>query len=140
MMQHTKADITFPIARTGALLTLAAALAAGGLWLIGLPADVVLTMGAIVWLSALLGVMPVAVYGPRGLMPALFAYYAGAGVRILLCLAAVVVLIKRLAMPAGPVVVTLMTTYLLLLFVEVKQVMRFIRISDLPTGKEACAS
>jgi hypothetical protein len=66
-------------------------------------------------------------------MSTLYAYFAGAGVRIVLCLAAVVVMIKVMNMPAHTVVISLMAVYLPLLFIEVQQVRRFILTADLPT-------
>ncbi len=122
------------------MLSCATAVLAGVLTLLAAQPHVVWTVAAIVWLSSLIGVAPVAWFGPRGVMATLYAYFGGAAVRIVLCLAAVVLLIKIGAMPAGAVVMTLMVLYLALLAIEVWQVLHFIRTNDLPTGKEARAS
>ncbi len=78
----------------------------------------VVVMAVAAWLGALLGLAPVVVAMPTGMMPMVYGYFLGAGLRVGLGLLAVVVGVKVLAMPAGPVAVTLLAVYLPLLWIE----------------------
>jgi hypothetical protein len=132
MDQQTK-KTTFAFGRCTLWLTCAATLVAAILSLIIEPVSCVGLMAGVVWGSSLMGMTPVVWFGKLSIMSTLYAYFAGAGVRIVLCLAAVVVMIKVMNMPAHTVVISLMAVYLPLLFIEVQQVRRFILTADLPT-------
>jgi hypothetical protein len=137
-MQPNDSKPTFPLIRSAVILSaLVAAMAAVLMAILPVFAaepeaarSAVLMMAAAVWLSAIAGLLPAARFGPRGLWPAVYAWFAGAALRILICLAALVWLIKQQHLPAGPVTITLLVTYLPMLFVETGQVVRFICNSD----------
>ena len=104
----------------------------------------VLVMGCVVWLSGLISVLPVAMMGHFGVMQAMKAYLGGAVARVMIILAAVVVGVAVMKLPKMPLVVTLMTMYLPLLFTETALVVRYIKKNDLPAssnlpGTEALA-
>lgn len=129
---------SFPLVRT--LLTMtawAAVMAAVELWLVAtlFPAapgakQAVLMMATVVWASGLLSVMPVWRAGGMGPLVIVRAFFKGSGLRILICLAAMVVAIKGYALPPGPVVVALMGTYLPVLFAETAIVVRYVKTRD----------
>lgn len=121
------------------MLTVGAAVAAVLLSSLLDPSLVVWKVSAAVWVITLIGVAPVAWFGPRGVLATLYAYFAGAAVRIVLCLVTLVVFIKTLSMPAGTVVFALMGVYLTLLFIEAGQVRRFIMTADLRITREPLA-
>jgi hypothetical protein len=95
----------------------------------GAPAAVLASVAAS-WLAALIGIVPLAVRGPAGVMPAIWGYFLGAAVRMVLCVAAAGAFIKLARWPAGPVAVTLVGSYLLLLLVETKIAARYLLAKD----------
>lgn len=73
----------------------------------------------VVWGAALLGVLPMALVWRAGLMPIVVAYFAGSAVRIMLVLAATVLVLWRTDWPPVAWVATLFVMYLSLLLLEV---------------------
>lgn len=135
----------FPARLTLACLT-PAAVAAGLLAGLVLPmiygrdplvGQAVLVMSAAAWASAMLGVLPVALLGPHGVMPTVYGYFIGAALRIVLSLAAGVVAVRVLALPMEPVALTLVGVYLPLLFIEAGIVGRYLWQKDLPAAMTA---
>jgi len=134
----------FPAGRVLAWLSVVAVALVVALWLV-LPLlfsdhagarSAVLTIGLATWLSGLLSVLPVAgVSATRAndVMLYVKAYFLGAGLRILVCLAALVIAVKPMGLPAAPVVITLMVVYLPLLFIETAGVTRYIKSPDGPS-------
>ena len=96
----------------------------------GRAVSAVAPMAAVVWLSCLLSLGPVIVLGSRGVGPTVWAYFVGAAVRVVICLMAAVVLVKRLAYPLEPVMITLVMLYLPMLFVEAGFVGRYLWLKD----------
>jgi len=138
-MDHAQYQPAFPLARTVGLLAATAALASLATWLI-LPLffagvvtlDQTLALCAsVVFVSSILGVLPVAMLGPLGVMATVTGYFIGAAVRGLMCLAAVVVAVRGLRFEPGPVAVCLVVLYLPLLFVEAALVARYLWHKDL---------
>lgn len=128
----------FPILQAVGVLTLAAAAAAMVcLWAIpaafGNPDGAqrgVALMAGVAWFSLVLGVLPVGLLGPLGVMPTVYGYFLGGAARVVICLGMAVVLVKSAMLPAGPVMVTLAAMYLPLLFVEVTLVGRYLWKKD----------
>ncbi len=97
-------------------------------------------MAAVVWASSLLGVLPVVVLGPRGVLPTVVGYFVGAGIRIVLCLAAAVIAAKGYGLPLAVTMVSMVAMYQPLLFVETACVGVYLRRKDrLPKSPDAPA-
>ena len=127
----------FPFLRTAVVLTLAAA----ALTTLGLfvgpslyPVKAVrLVIAAscfMVWVTSLLGVLPVAILGHRGLMPAVWGYFIGMALRFPLSFAFYLIAVIAWRWPGNPVVFALALSYIPLLFVEVGIVGRYIWQKD----------
>ena len=94
----------------------------------------VLLTGGVVSLAALLGLGPVALLGPAGVMPTAAGHFAGAVVRFIAGLAALVLGLGQLHLPAAGLVLGL-TIYLPLLLIETALVGRYLWRKDF-AGKE----
>lgn len=90
-------------------------------------AEAVLWTGIICWLAGLLGLLPVALAGSRAVMTIVRAYFTGAAIRMLLSLLAVLLFVKWMKFPTGPVVVTLLAVYLPMLYLETYLVVRHVK-------------
>ncbi len=132
----------FPIVKASFLLTATALLAAGpdalGLdaffgW-DGTMRDTLLLTGLVAWLSALVGLVPVALLGPRGVLPTVTGYFLGMGIRMGACLGAGLLGVYIGGLPAKPVGIALTVFYLPLLLVEVGMVGRYLSHKDAPSA------
>ena len=130
---------SFPAAPALAMLSAVAlglALAAAWLvpWACGTGARdarvAVWTAAAVVWATGLLGLAPVILAGPHGVMPTVRAYFLGAASRFVLSLTAAAGAVKLGGLPAKPLMVTLLALYLPLLFVETALVARYLWRKD----------
>lgn len=81
-------------------------------------------------LAAWVGVSPVIVAGPWGVMPTIFAYFIGTALRVALCLAAAMMAVGVFKMDDMIVGVTLVALYLPLLFIEAGIVARYLWMKD----------
>lgn len=141
-------DPAFPLGRAVLCLT-AAALPVYALAAWAVPAAfghppgalrAVTVMAVVVWASALAAVVPVSLLGPRGLMPAVWAYFGGAALRIVICLVAAVACVLAARLPAACVAVSLVAVYLPLLFIEAGMVGRYVWLKDRLHAERAAAA
>ena len=138
----------FPLWSSAVLLTAVAVMVYAASWTIvahwfaqvqGAQAAVS-TMSAVVWVSSLLGVLPVAILGRRGVFPTVVGYFVGAGIRIVLCLAAAVIAAKGYGLPLAMTMISMVVMYQPLLFVETACVGRYLcRKDHLPKSPDATA-
>ena len=84
-------------------------------------------MAGTVWFTGLLSVLPVAALGPLGVMPAVKAYFIGAGVRVALCLIVLALALSAWKLPKAALVIGLMGVYLPILFVETTIVVNYVK-------------
>ena len=129
----------FPIGKTAVLLT---ALAAGA-WVVldkpigsiyggGTDVHAAVRMGVVLaWASAVAGVLPVGVLGPSGVMPTVWGYFMGMGLRGSACFAALGwTKWQGGPWPIEPLSVAVVATYVPLLFVEAAIVGRYLWAKD----------
>lgn len=80
--------------------------------------------------SGMLSLLPVGLLGSRGLMPAVWGYFAGSGVRLAACLGAGWWAVSRWHWPGQPVAIVLAVVYLPLLLAEAALVGRYLWQKD----------
>ncbi len=138
-MPNPAAKPRFPIVTTLVLLTLIA-LVVGWLLTLLMPMffapptaslqtelhRIIYLSTGIVWLAAMLSLLPLFMLAPRGLMPTVTGYFIGSGVRLLLCLGAAVYLCLFNQQPALPTGLAMVAVYVPLLFVESALVGRYL--------------
>ena len=109
-MPNRPARTHFRFATAAALLTVASALLLAAAWLLipnligdqdGSGCAVVLA-ALTVWVSALIGIVPVALLQPRGLMPAVHGYFIGAAIRVVVCILATVLAVRSATVATAP--------------------------------------
>jgi hypothetical protein len=83
-----------------------------------------------VWVAALLGIVPIAILGPRGVMPAVCAYFIGTGLRLVLVMGLAMVAVHSGSLPGRPMAIVLSAFYLPLLAIEVGLVGRYLWQKD----------
>jgi hypothetical protein len=128
-------------------LGLTACLSGGAVWAVyslglGRPAvaPMIVATAAGVFALSLLGLLPVVLLGPRGVMPTVAGYFVGMFIRLPAALGAYLWVELAGTIPADPVLHTLAPTYVLLLFVEVAFVGRYLWAKDdLPSRTEVPA-
>jgi len=129
---------SFPIGKTAVFLTTVAvgswAVLAGPIGSIyGGGADVheAVRLGVMLaWVSAVVGVLPVSVTGPSGVMPTVWGYFIGMGLRGSVCFGALVWARWHGRWPVEPLSVAVAATYVPLLFVEAAIVGRYLWTKD----------
>ena len=84
----------------------------------------------VVWLAAVIALIPVAWLSPRGVMPTVYGYFIGMGARLVLCLVAANIAVHAFGMPGPPLGVSLGVLYMSLLLVEVVFVARHLCRAD----------
>jgi hypothetical protein len=84
-------------------------------------------MAIVVWFSSLISVLPLARGNYDGPIQLMKAYFIGAGLRVVVCLLALVVAIKMMNLSPIPLVATLFVMYLPLLFTETGLVVRHLK-------------
>lgn len=99
----------------------------------------------VVWLASVLAIAPVALLGRRGVTPTIAAYFVGMAGRLLVCLAAALVAVMLLKLPAAPTLLSMVAAYLVLLLVEVTFVGRYLlgmdaRIEPVDDAKAAAGT
>jgi len=87
-----------------------------------------------------LATIPVAIVGSRSASAAIFAYLAGMIGRILLCLAAALVGVELMQLPATPALLSMVAIYMVLLLIDVAMVGRYLTGKDSITAPEADSS
>lgn len=145
MTRTTYPQPAFPIAKVMVCVTLAAILCLmATAWLVGTvygrTPDVVpvaCAAAALVWSSLILAVVPVAVLGPAGVLPAVWGYFIGSALRLLICLVSFGLLTKWTGLlPGKPMAIAMVMMYVPLLFVEATLIGRYVWAKDfLPTGE-----
>ena len=144
-MNRRDPEHPFPTLRAVVILTGvaiacgAAAVAASGARFDGgaAAAKVAAVTSAVVWFLALLGLAPVAILGPSGVMRTVGAYFAGMFLRFTGSLGGYVMVLMLTNLPADPVLYALVGTYVPLLFVEAAIVGRFLWQMDLRESNDS---
>ena len=132
------AQHAFPtVAALAALTAAAAATGASAFAIVAQTVEIasarsgVLFAVVVVWVTSLLAVVPVALVGRRGVTATMVAYFAGMAGRMMICLAAALVAVMVLELPATPTLLSMAAAYMVLLLVEVAFVGRHL------TGKDS---
>lgn len=120
----------FPTVKTVVWMTAAATVTALGVGLFSPQHVVGPVIVGVVWAASLLGLAPVAVFASRGVMHAIGAWFAGMGLRMILCLAVALVAVYKFNWPDLITLMTLAATYLVLLAVEVPLIARYLLRHD----------
>ncbi len=89
-----------------------------------------------VGLLAVLGVAPLAVMGPLGSMPTVYAWFIGTGIRMVGVVLALAVGVKLLDLPPLPLVTAIMGIYLPLLAIEAAVAGHYLWIKDRSGGAD----
>ncbi len=134
----------FPLLRCILALT-GVALVAGILCSFGVPAVLKMVVGAegdvgsakecavaavVVWVGGMLGVVPVSLFGPLGVMATVRGWFMGTGLKLVLSLAAAVGLIKAGGYSVNSVMLTLAFMYLAMLPASMFFVLNYLRAKD----------
>ncbi len=136
---HAQPQPRFPLLTAALCLTATAAaacVAAFGLLRFGMAHDhatalnAVYLAGVVAWGSAVVGLLPVAALGPLGVMPTVWAYFAGAALRLAACLGVYMLVATQGNTPTVPLAVALAMVYVPLLFVEAAIVGRYLWAKD----------
>jgi hypothetical protein len=131
-------QLAFPTVRALAALTAAALIAGAAAW-VALPlafghspavGHAVLFAVTLVWLAAVIALIPVAWLSPRGVMPTVYGYFIGMGARLVLCLVAANIAVHAFGLPGPPLGLSLGVLYMSLLLVEVVFVARHLCRAD----------
>jgi hypothetical protein len=127
----------FPTVRVTVLLTVAAGLLLAAAWIIvgklsGGDAyrGPVLFAVLSVWLAMVVGVLPVHVFGPRGVDPTIVGYFSGMLGRLIVCVLAGWLAVVWLGMPLTAVSLAMAGVYLPLLMIEAALVGRYLWQKD----------
>ncbi len=103
-------------------LAIARALGASG----ALVSALIVATAAVVWGLAMLGLLPVVVFAPRGVLPTVGAYFGGMGLRLAGALGGYLLVTLNGSLPNEPILYTLVGTYLPLMFAEAALVGRYL--------------
>lgn len=87
-------------------------------------------LGPAVSAMGMVSLLPVGLLGPRGLMPAVWGYFAGGGLRLAACLGAGWWAVGHWHWPGRPVAIVLAVVYLPLLLAEAALVGRYLWQKD----------
>ncbi len=130
----------FPLGRTLGVMTLVAAVVLV-LQLVFIPRvfgspegsiAAILFMGPLAWLSGMVSILPIVREQGKGPLAVFKVFLIGMGVRVLVAVVAIIIAIKALHLPEGPVAVSTMMMYLPLLFVETRTLSAYVRIMSQP--------
>lgn len=91
------------------------------------------------WLSGLLSVLPMVREQGKGPLAVVKVFFIGMGVRVLIAVVTIIIAIKGMKLPAGPVAAATMLMYLPLLFVETRMMVAYVKSLD-TTGPSGLAS
>lgn len=91
----------------------------------------------VVWVVSVLAIIPVAVFGPRGVTATMAAYCLGMAGRMLVCVAAALIVVQTRYLPAEPTLLSMLAAYLGMVVVETVIVGRYLRSKDSIAGREA---
>jgi len=124
---HVPDKHPFPLWQSVLVLTATACVVFAGAWwmvpaLFGRgPDDATAMAGAAVvaWAASLMGIIPMALFYERGLLPTVQGVFLGMAARVIICVGATVAALWYWRIPGGPWATTLLSIYLSLLFVEV---------------------
>lgn len=73
----------------------------------------------VAWAASLMGIIPMALFYKRGLLPTVQGAFLGMAARVIICVGATVMALWYWRIPGGPWATTLLSIYLSLLFVEI---------------------
>ncbi len=90
----------------------------------------ILAASVVAYVGSLLAMAPVSALGPWGVMPTVYGYFIGAALRAAWCMGAGMMLVRGWGLAATPTSAVLVWMYLLLLFVEVALVGRYLWAKD----------
>lgn len=125
-MQPTTPQTAFPAARAMLSITAMAVGLLGVAWFL-VPAlcgketssyQAALFAAGLVWGTAMLGLLPLAIVGRAGVMPVVYAYFIGMAIRMPLCLLATIAAVNMGYLPSKPVFAALGVFYLPILLAE----------------------
>lgn len=102
--------------------------------------DTVLIMTLIAWLTSIVGLLPVLLLGPLGVLPTVWGYFAGAGLRVVLCLISWYYAVSVFGLPSDSTGLALVAAYVPLLFVEVGFVAHYLWQKDLAAAKSTASA
>lgn len=88
----------------------------------------------IVWVGAVLAIVPVALVSRRGTSATISAYMAGMVGRILFCLFGALVGVELLELPSTSTLLSMVGIYLVMLLLDAALISRYLRGSDPPPG------
>ena len=136
-MTQTANQPAFPLAKAAIALTVLAVIVLAVAYVVvprlfGQPRGAELAvaiMVAVVWVSGLFSLIPMKKVAGRPALAVVKAFFLGMAVRVAAGVLMMVVAIKALHLPAGPVAVSLMGSYGVFLFLETRMVTRFLRDS-----------
>ncbi len=136
-MTQTANQPAFPLAKAAIALTVMAVVVLALAYfvvpgLFGQPRGAELAvaiMVAVVWVSGLVSLIPMKKVVGQPALAVVKAFFLGMAVRVAAGVLMMVVAIKSMKLPAGPVAVSLMFAYGMFLFVETRLVTRFLRDS-----------
>jgi hypothetical protein len=93
----------------------------------------------VVWVASVLAIIPVALFGPRGVTATMVAYLSGMAGRLLACVAAALIVVQSQFLPAAPTLLSMGAAYLGMVIVETAIVGRYLRSKDSIGGHQAGA-
>lgn len=126
-MKHVPDKRSFPLWQSVLALSATACIVFSGAWL-AVPAlfgkgpdNTTAMVGAAVvaWAASLMGIIPMALFYKRGLLPTVQGVFLGMTARVMICVGATVVALWHWPILGGPWATTLLSIYLSLLFVEI---------------------
>lgn len=88
-------------------------------------------VGTVSWLGAVLGLVPIAYLGPRGVMPAIHGWYAGMALRLAVCVVGVLFGLYAFGLALEPMLLGIAGYYILMLFIEAGIVSKYLWNKDL---------
>jgi hypothetical protein len=100
----------------------------------------VYAMTLVAWLISLIGLLPVVLLGPLGVMQTVWGYFLGSALRVMLGLAGWYLVSTSQQLPADMTGLALVAAYLPLLFVEVGFVARYLWDKDAAARSGASAA
>ena len=89
-----------------------------------------LIMAVVVWLSGLLGILPVGIFGKHGVMAVVRGWFVGTALKLLISVGVAVLLVKSGGYALNSVMLTLAVMYLAMLPVSMFFVLNYLRAKD----------
>jgi len=138
-MTTQRIEPSFPFLQAAIGLTLAWGVSVGVMcWLVSInvldslhtPVHEVLRIAVTIWIAMMVGLIPVAILGPWGVLPTVWGYFLGSGARVLITLAGYSILKISGYLSSDLVVLAMVGIYVILLFVEVGYISHYLWHKD----------